>query len=115
MVTRLRHDRIDVVDIRFFFSLLFPWDSFLSSPLLVQPFFLPVLLLLLRFFTSVMFRPVRRDYVVKTLMLLSRSLVLCLFDLGLLFPLYLSIALPFPWLFLSFFSLSPTGIVSTSP
>lgn len=29
-----------------------------------------------------MFRPVRRDYVVKTLMLLSRSLVLCFFALG---------------------------------
>lgn len=70
MVTRLRHDRIDVVDTRFFFFFLF-------SSLLVQPFFF------LLFFMSFMFRPVRRDYVVKTLMLLSRSLVLFLFDLGL--------------------------------
>ena len=29
-----------------------------------------------------MFRPVRRDYVVKILMLLSRSLVLCFFEFG---------------------------------
>lgn len=70
MVTRLRHDRIDVVDTRFFFFFLF-------SSLLVQPF------IFLLFFMSFMFRPVRRDYVVKTLMLLSRSLVLFLFDLGL--------------------------------
>lgn len=76
------YNRIDVVEIRFFLSF---FSSLLLSSLFETLSFLLSsfsLCFFLRFFTSSMFRPARRDYVVKTLLLLSRSLVLCFFDFG---------------------------------